>query len=141
MTTTIQLKSKIKKRFGSMTKFAKLVNMDRYELQKFFAAAEKKMTPEREKRISELMKLAKDTKNIPINSEITEPLRKKIKAAVDDQYGGVSEFCSKNPDFSVYSVWQIIGGRRKTISATVKKLIQTLKIEHTNEKKIANPLG
>ena len=51
----------IKKKFGTMTKFAELVKIERYDLQKFFAAASKKMTPEREKQLQAIEALVKST--------------------------------------------------------------------------------
>lgn len=127
--TTTTLKKTIKDRFGSMAKFAKLINIDRYELQKFFAAADKKMTPERKKRIQELHKLAKGTKDRPVESDLTPEIRTQIREAIEEQFGGVTEFCEANPKFNVFSVWQIINGRRKTISAAVKKIMTILEIQ------------
>lgn len=127
--TTKQLKKKIKNKFGTLAKFAKLIGREPYDLQKFFAAADKKMTPERLAEMIELNAKVGIIKNNPVSTDLTPELRKKIKETIIEKHGGVTEFCDTHPDFSAFSVWQMINGRRKTISAAVKKLLNLLEIQ------------
>jgi len=126
--STTQVKQKIKRKFGTLSKFARLVAMDRYELQKLFAATEKNMNEERQKRMVDLFELAERTKASATANELTPKLRKAIKTAIDLEYGGVEQFCKTNPEFNKFSVWQIVNGYRKNITPAIKKLINTLKI-------------
>lgn len=127
-TTTV--KKEIKKRFGSMTKFAILIGVDRYELQKFFAAAEKNMTPERQARLKQLDALAKSTKDKPIATDLTPEICDVIKREIENKYqGGIPEFCERH-DFANTSVHQIIKGYRKTITPGIKKMLSILEIEY-----------
>jgi HD-GYP domain-containing protein (c-di-GMP phosphodiesterase class II) len=121
--TTKKLKKVIKERFGSMTKFAALIKVDRYELQKFFAAADKNYTKERKQRVLELHALALNTPVENTDTELTEEIRTALEARIEE-LGGVSKFCEDHPEFSKVSVWHILNGTRKTVNPTVKKLIE-----------------
>jgi hypothetical protein len=110
-----------------MTRFAELAKLEYYELQKLFSAWDKKETPERKKRFEELIQLAKDTKNVTTPRDLTLEKRTAIKTAIESA-GGVHKFCEDHPEFNPTSLWQIMKGRRKTVSASVKKLLETLKI-------------
>jgi hypothetical protein len=128
MTTTI-LKTTIKEKFGSMTKFAKLIGMDRYELQKFFAAAEKKMTPEREEKLKKLADQAEKTSNKATEEDMTDALRDRIREEINNR-GGATAFCEANPEFNIFSVRQAYNGNRLKITPAVRKLMKKLKIKH-----------
>ena len=106
------------------------IKVEEYEFRKFCQAAEKKMNPERAARIEEFAKLAKDTNAAPTSKDITPELLTKIHTAIEDQFeNSVTKFCEKH-DFEAVSVWQILDGRRKTVSAGVKKVLKALKIKH-----------
>jgi hypothetical protein len=126
------VKKLIKNKFGTMSKFAELIKIDSYDLQKFFAAASKKMTPEREKYLQTLESLVKTTAAKSRINEISPELRKKIEAGINE-YGGVLHFCLENPQFNHTSVYHIIQGRRKKITFGVKRLLNILKIESNGE--------
>lgn len=123
------VKKLIKNKFGTMSKFAELIKMDGYDLQKFFAASSKKMTPEREKYLQTLQSLVKSTPAKSRVSEISPELRKQIEEGIKE-YGGALHFCRENPQFNHTSVYHIIQGRRKKITTSVKNLLNILKIEY-----------
>jgi len=106
-----------------MTKFAALIKVDRYELQKFFAAADKNYTKERKQRVLELHSLAMNTPVGNTDKELTEEIRTALEARIEE-LGGVSKFCEDHPEFNKVSVWHILNGTRKTINPAVEKLIQ-----------------
>lgn len=122
----------MKERFGSMTRFAKLAGLEYYDLQKLFSASAKKMTPERKQEFKRLIEIAKTTEVEPLTTDLTPALRQLIGERLEE-VGGVGQFCIDHPEFNQFSVWQILNGRRKTVSASVKKLLETLKIQ-LNEK-------
>jgi hypothetical protein len=122
------VKKLIKNKFGTMSKFAELIKIDGYDLQKFFAAASKKMTPEREKYLEALQALIKSTPAKSRVNEISPELRKKIEEGIKE-YGGALHFCRENPQFNHTSVYHIVQGRRKKITTQVKNLLYILKIE------------
>lgn len=126
--TTKGIKAKIKKKFGSLTKFATLAKLDRYQLQKFFAAAEKNMTPERKAYILELDKIANATKVEATKYELSESIRQMISDKLHEM-GGVKKFCTEHPGFSEVSIFQVINGTRKRITDKVQSLIKILNIQ------------
>lgn len=136
-----QLKAICKKRFGSTARFARLIGRHYYDFQLLFAGAKKKMTPERKQQFKELIELAKKTVNRPLPDEdLTQELRDKIRVAIDSKFGSVGKFCEQHPAFSSFSIWQVLNGRRKTISQAVKRMLKILEInpnEKTTEKTLA----
>lgn len=128
--TIKQLKALIKKRHGSISKFTARIGEDDYTFRKFCQAAQKKMTLERLGKIEEYTQLAKSTEAAPIATDITDEVRAKIKAAIDEKFkGSVADFATKH-GFEPVSIWQIMDGRRKRISAGVKKVLKALKITY-----------
>jgi hypothetical protein len=111
-----QLQAKIKEKYGSMSKFAKLAKLDRYNLQKLFAR--KVVTPED---LAIISSLVEDTENKPTKGEITPAQIKALSKALK-QAGGVIQFVKRNKRFSEVSLYQILDGRRKRITPMVKKL-------------------
>lgn len=135
----VELKNFIKNKFGTISKFAVLAKQDQYELQKFFAVAERNTgipgsdkVKAREKRIQSLHKLAEKTKVKPTTNEIDDATRERIADGVKE-FGGIRFFCSENPEFTEESVSHIIVGRRKRLTPMVKKLLKTLKIDGTGK--------
>lgn len=122
-----QLKKRIKRKFGSISTFAKLIKTDRYELQKFFAAAEKKLTDERKTRAKQLTDLVKSTKRTATSDELTPEIRQAIKDAIEKQFGNVPAFCEQK-GFNSFSVWQIINGNRKLVTPMVNKMLKILNL-------------
>lgn len=131
---TETFKKYIKNKFGSMSKFALLVKIDRYEIQKLIAAQEKNPNNEREKQLSEWYQLARKTANKPAGNELTEELRVRLKLTID-ALGGVGKFVEDNPEFNATSLFHILNGTRKTINAKVKWLLKILNIEISEDGK------
>lgn len=125
--TQEQVKEKIKKKFGTVTNFAKVSGFDRYELQKMFMPFYAKT--QRYKDL--LVKVNEKIKALEANPEASEISAEKLdllKMYVEES-GGVGKFCAENPDFSKDSVFQILSGKRKRMSAGVKKLFDHFQIE------------
>lgn len=123
-----EVKVAIKDKFGSITKFCQLAGIDWQDLNRFFSAAAKKMTPEREKYLAALAGLVRTTRVRAVETEMDTKLRKKIMAAVEE-YGGATYFCQENPQFNATSLRHIMNGRRKKINGTVRDLLKTLNIK------------
>ncbi len=117
------VKNKIKRKFGSLTRFAKLAGIDRYELQKDFAR--KVLSP---KRAKELDRLVTRTKDKSLGNEFTTERLKALRAKIEAA-GGPAKFCEEYPKFSYVSLIQILAGKRKLVSATVRELFEHLQIE------------
>ena len=125
--TIEQLKKKIKTKFRTVSRFCKIANVDRQEIQKFFQSARNKMTPEKEERIKYYYNLVVENSNGQDQADLTVSIRKRIKMAIRSR-GGVNQFVDENPEFNVNSIYQIINGNRKTINNTVKQLMTKLEI-------------
>lgn len=120
-TSTIQ--KLITHKFGTITKFAKLAKVNRYELQKIFAKEE--VTPDQASWLKNLASTTKiDHTDVEIHPEKLELLKKALNA-----FGGVTRFTATNPRFSRDSVNQILAGRRKRISPVVQDLFDYFYIE------------
>lgn len=124
----LTVKNRIKKKFGTMSNFARIAKIDRYDLQKRLAmVAYDGTTKESRKILSEINNAAIRTKapnrGAQIPPEKLKSLVGKIKKA-----GGVNAFCAENPQFSSRSVFQILQGRRRKMSPGVQALFDHFKI-------------
>lgn len=120
---TATIKKQIKKKFGTISKFAELTGIDRYELQKKFARED---LDDADARI--LSGLAISVKIVPTDGEIHPEKLERLKTALN-AFGGVLKFTEENQGFSRDSVNQILAGRRKRISPVVQQLFDFFKIE------------
>lgn len=118
-----RLKERIKTKFGSMSKFARLARQNRYELQKVFSR--KTMTPAEVRRLEKLINRTRVKK---ADGEITEAQLKLFIEAIEAA-GGAHKFTKDNPQFPRASVFEVLGGKRKLISNGVRKLFDHFKIE------------
>ncbi len=120
--TKESIHKEIIKKFGSMSKFARLSGLDRYELQKVFA---RKVNDE--ETLCKIEGKIRRTANKSDKNEITvrqiDSLRKALKTA-----GGVIEFSKANPQFPEKSVYQILSGRRKRMTKKVQELFSYFKL-------------
>ena len=123
-----EVKVAMKDKFGSITKFCELAGINWQDLNRFFSAYKKKVTPEREKYLAALAALVKTTRVRPLSTELDAKLRKRLVAAVEE-YGGATFFCQENPQFNATSLRHIMNGRRKKINGTVRAILQTLNIK------------
>lgn len=112
------LKAKIKKKFGNMSKFARVAKINRYGMQKQFASPGKYR-----KSLLEIDRLATRLKANTSGVEILPSKLKSLRTHVMN-CGGVLAFCYKNPNFNSRTVFQILQGRRKRMSPIVKELFE-----------------
>lgn len=118
----LTVKKRIKKKFGTMSNFARIANIDRYELQKKLAmVAYDSASVDNKKTLSEINRIAAGLK-VP-NRGAQIPIEKlKLLTAEIKKNGGVNKFCLENPQFSSRSVFQILQGRRRKMSPGVQAL-------------------
>lgn len=120
---SIELKKAIKKKFGTMSNFARLANLDRYWLQKQFAR--KVMSPLDSRA---LQKAVEKTRSRPSAMDVDPKKLDRLREAVMKS-GGVVEFCKQFPDFNPNSLKQILGMRRKRLSPVIRRLFEHFLIE------------
>lgn len=113
-----KLHKEIITKFGTITKFAKLSGIDRYELQKIFA---RKTNPD--KTLEKIAKAIDRTKVSPTEWELTPEQIKRLSEALD-KAGGVIKFCRRHKRFPEKSVYQILQGRRKRMTRKVRELFE-----------------
>jgi hypothetical protein len=122
--TKKELKHRIKKRFKSLSNFARLGGFDRYRLQIVFAEGTTPPDNELQTYINAYNTLTpRDTGNV-IDPEKLAILKTKIDIA-----GGVYRFCRDNPTFKMDQVYQVTAGKRKRNSDLVKRLFEFFKID------------
>lgn len=119
MTTKENLKDSIKLKFGTLSNFARLAKINRYELQKIFAR--KEISSGDFKKIESKLKL----RNI---SHVDQSKLKLLKKAIDDA-GGCYAFTKENEGFPQRLTYMIYNGQQKRESALFKKLLSHFKIE------------
>lgn len=115
MTRTEKIKRDIKKKFGTISNFAKQNKLDRYGLQKTFAKrnpSELELAP-----IESALKL-----RIGKFGVMTPVKFRQLKWAIK-KAGGVKKFCLDNPEFSEDTVFKILAKNRKMISGVTEKLL------------------
>lgn len=112
------LKANIRKKFGSMSNFARAAKINRYELQKQLASPSK-----HRKSLLKINRLATRLKAGISIGEIPVTKLKSLKTQIANS-GGVVVFCFKNPNFNSRTVFQILQGRRKRMSPIVKELFE-----------------
>jgi len=116
--STQQVKKVIKKRFGSISEFARQAGLDRYELQKLFAL--KKPDPKKmadvERKATRLEAKAPER---ALRASDVESLKTALMKA-----GGVMAFCGENKGFQPNSIYQVLNGRVKNKSPMVERLFK-----------------
>jgi hypothetical protein len=122
--TKEKLKQKIIKKFGTISGFARVSKLDRYELQKLFAR--KQIPLETAKSLSQKCDELEKVNSIanPIDPEKLKLLR----AAIDDA-GGRYKFCKDNPTFDMRQIYYVYEGERVRMSPLIKRLFEHFKIE------------
>lgn len=111
----------IKEKFGSLSAFARVAKIDRYELQKTFAR--QTMTNREYLKLERLM----NRKKSPPKTTYDSKLKKLIKAI--NKYGGVYKFTKDNPEFSRRYVYVVCSGGTNKLTDTVQKLFDHFQIE------------
>lgn len=121
-----QLKKKIKKKYKTMSSFARVAGIERYELQKMFSR--KELTEAEKARMEALIATtAPEGEQIP--AERLELLKSKIQ-----ENGGVAAFSASvldengGPVFSKRMLHYIYGGHLKLNMGIVKKLFEYFNI-------------
>jgi hypothetical protein len=109
-------------KFGTMSRFARLAKLDRYELQKLFARK-----AEDTQEVGALYRKIEATALKPAEGEITPAQLKKLAKAIE-KAGGTYRFCKDNPKFAEKSVYQILSGRRKRVTEKIQELFDHFNI-------------
>lgn len=125
--TVKEVKQNIKEKFGTISKFIKLANLDGSKLRAFFTAASYKMDQTRQNRLNNINKLVELTPVGDVDGEITDALRYKIWEECEKR-GGVLK-TSRDIDYSQDSIFQILNGTRSRLTDKVKELLTKLDIE------------
>ncbi len=127
------LKRQIKKKHGSLSRFAKLIGQKvdargYSELAAFFAACRKKITPEREKEIARLKTRCDyiSKKRVPADELSLSDLIK-LKRQIELR-GGVTAVAAASKALTAQSIWQILDGTRSRKTKAVIKLFKHLQL-------------
>lgn len=104
-------------KFGTMSRFARLAKIDRYQLQKLFARQQDDTLE-----LAKISVLVKTTPLKPSEGEITARQIKALHKALNES-GGVVAFCRANEEFPEQSVFGILAGKRVRITPKVRKLL------------------
>lgn len=121
---TKPLLDKIKKKFGTFSRFCKVAEIDRV----WFAnnvTRKDNVEPEVVSQIETLLATAVDQTG---EQALTKEKIKSISGAINEA-GGVKAFCVKNNTFSEATLFQILAGRYKYITPGVRRLLEHLNIE------------
>jgi len=118
----LEVKKRIKKKFGTMSNFARIAKIDRYDLQKKMAmVAYDGSSNDNRKILSEINRIATGLK-VPNRGAQIPPDKLELLISEIKKSGGVNKFCDANPKFSSRSVFQILQGRRRKMSPGVQAL-------------------
>lgn len=109
-------KNKCKKKFGSLSNFARVTKRKRMDLQILLA---KKQIPREDE--ESLERDFESYNGDPVGNVITSEQLECLKICIGEA-GGVYQFCKNNPDFSQRQVYEVVSGNRMRLSRLVKKL-------------------
>lgn len=113
--TTEQIKTKIREKHKTLSAFARMAGIDRYELQKMFA---REMSKQEQKQILDALEIV-PAEDLSIPADKLELLRSKIQEA-----GGIPKFASDNPGFEKRHVYLAYNGEFTVQSKTVQQLFK-----------------
>jgi len=118
------LKAQIRKKFNTISQYAKETGRDRYELQKYFSSPMKYR--------NELKSIGKEVRTSRKIGKERVPFDKikSLRVAIEKE-GGVYVFCKSERGniFRPQTLFQILQGRRKTITPVMKVLFEMLEIK------------
>lgn len=123
--TQDSVKRKIKKKFGTYSRYAMIGEMDRYELQREFLEAKNpsKAIIEKHSKLCDQLHVEEDPRLI--HPDQLKTFNKKIK-----EFGGVRAFVNKySKEFSVMSVRQVMNGDRLMKTKKVNRMFDLLGIK------------
>lgn len=120
--TKSAVKKAILKKFGSLSRFARMTKRDRYKLQKLFQLKEPP-----EAKLAELMLAVESEIHRKDPNEIKPGDLAKLKQALKD-YGGIAKFCRDFPQYKYRSVTKITQGDVTRISRISTELFQHFEI-------------
>lgn len=116
--TKARLQKQIKDKFGSISKFARLARVDRYDLQKLFARKDEDADV-----VQEIWGICQATANKGESTDLNQAVILRLSKAIK-KAGGAYRFSKENPEFAHKSVCQILAGKRKRITPNVNKLLK-----------------
>lgn len=116
----IQLTDKIKSKFGTLSIFAESIGMERKVLTKLLQEDD----PDILEVLSQKVEDHKPVNNKILSYESINRIKKEIT-----ERGGAVKFCRDNPDFKSVTIFKIMAGENKTITKTVRSLVETLGIK------------
>lgn len=117
--TTDQVRKKIKKKFGTYSKFAKAAGIDEYEFRLRFLGAHRVDKSE----IHRIAALCESTNEL--GPEISADKIAALREAIESR-GGVIQFCRDNRQFAEQSIFQILNGTRKKKTNKVQEVFDFL---------------
>lgn len=126
------LKANIIDKFGSVSRFAKILKMEVQDngynpIAKLFAACRRKLTPDREKELIILKdKCERMNPNHYAPDELTLADLLRLKKAVEER-GGIAEVC-RDFNFNEKSLFEILDGGRTYKTKKIQRLFNKLKI-------------
>ncbi len=124
----LEVKKRIKKKFGTMSNFARIAKIDRYDLQKKMAMVAYNPSSKESRLILSRIVLESSVLKVPNRGAQIPPEKLKSLIIEIKKSGGVNAFCAENPKFSSRSVFQILQGRRRKMSPGVQALFDHFKI-------------
>ncbi|NCX55961.1 MAG: hypothetical protein EBW87_02030 [Burkholderiaceae bacterium] len=119
---TIKLKNRIQKKFRTISNFARISGIERYELQKLFAVK----NPDLDMLIR-VEKAYKMCKSVDTGNVISSDKLQALKACIDEA-GGVYKFTTDFPNFTRRDVYDIYNGKRKRLTPFMQSLFDHFKI-------------
>lgn len=115
--TRLEARAEIFKKYKTISRFARLADIDRYELQKILGT-----DSTFELHMKRIIVLIKRTPVKITSNEVDPKKMARVKRMIAEQ-GGMAEFCRVN-EFNYHTVRQILQGRRKLMSPVVTRLFE-----------------
>lgn len=119
------LKKKIKKKYGTISKFCRLSGMEINKVNKFFFETKNDPKSEKWKPVAEyIMHMIKITPRTSDIREITEHEKQKLNGYIIENYNGSNKLFCDVTGYDYSTVNQILTGRRKTKTELVMNILK-----------------
>jgi len=124
--TEQQIKSAARKKFGSLTRFAKTAGVQALDLYSTFRM---KDCEYKQQKLDKIMRQINTFPAIALSKDWKHGIGDAVRAAILDKHGTVTAFCAKHPQFKNYWISLILNDKKVRISNKVSEVLQILKID------------
>ena len=124
--TEEQIKSAARKKFGSLTRFAKTADIQALDIYATFRMRDSNY---KQSKMQALMQAIKTCNAVRLEKDWKPGLGEVVRSAMLDEFGTITAFCNAHPKFKNYWISLILNNKKLRISNKVQEVLDILKID------------